>query len=269
MNKYLHVIRKALMNWLQICLLLANAIIAFFSVYTNKEMRNEKLNLYFLHPTNSSVLYILIFVVFLISIGLVHQNEEKEKSESVYGTLEPIQYGFWDKIKQSIGSENNLTHPCICMGSVTVCDTNTAFRLVNDRIYVQTENGKLKISAKVRDESGKIMGKIENNTFESFKQYSLRSCHDDTGWEVLDPYGRVALQVDLSDSCAHIAGIFYSEDGKIAVVYPNNGSPIMFGGSKDQIRENMNRLWIEYPNVITPLFNYRSDKQVCERMKPN
>jgi hypothetical protein len=130
----------------------------------------------------------------------------------------------------------------------------------NDKMYVQVENGKLKVSATVRDESGKIMGQIKDNVFEAIPPYAPQSRHDDNGWEVLDPYGRVALQVDLIGPCAHIAGIFYSENGNTAIIFPNNAPWIVSQGPNDQLKRNITQLLMDNPDLIKPIFDYRSDK---------
>ena len=73
-------------------------------------------------------------------------------------------------------------------------------------------------------------------------------------------------KVDLIGSCAHIAGIFYSEYGTTVLVFPNNDPWILLQGPKGQINQNITKLWAENPNIITPIFDYRSDKH-GERVK--
>ena len=152
------------------------------------------------------------------------------------------------------------------MAGSEMCNLRTAVQFHNDPISVRIENRKLMVSAKVRDETGKIMGEIINNSFISYPPYALKSCHDDTGWEVIDPYGRVAIQVDLIGSCAHVAGIFYSMDGNSVMIFPKEGAFIIAGGPSNQLRDNVSRLWESRPDIIPLLFDYSSDEYPSKRL---
>ncbi|VVB64324.1 Uncharacterised protein [uncultured archaeon] len=203
---------------------------------------------------------IIIIALSTLALGITIWDLQKQENEK-------LALSNTGEISSNL---KNVTYPCIYWGITRTENgpggVSPIVQIVNDKMYVQVENGKLKISAIVRDESGKIMGDIKDNVFEAIPPYAPRSRHDDTGWEVLDPYGRVALQVDLIGSCAHIAGIFYSEDGTVAFIFPNKAPWIILQGPKGQINQNITELWMENPNIITPIFDYRSDKH-GERVK--
>ena len=200
-------------------------------------------------------------VLIVLSFGLSYWNsqiQEKEKSA---------------RSNTGIISSNlkNITYPCCCVG--TVCSASgpggiaRTLRLGDDQIYVWIENGQLKVTAKVRDESGKIMGEIINGSFESFPPYSLKSNHDDNGWEVIDPYGRVALQVNLLGPCAQIAGIFYLASGNSVVIAQSNGTLSGIPLPNDQIKKEISQELTANPNLIPPIFVYPSNEHPGERVK--
>lgn len=202
------------------------------------------------------------------------QKQEKEQlAVSSHGTL------FTDS--------KNIVYPRVCLGSIChesgpegfyplvfgdgcmciIAEGSLDNNLSGDRIFVCAENGKLKLTATVRDETGKIMGDIINNRFESYPQYALKARHDDYGWEVIDPYGRVAFQVDLDRGCAYIKGIFYSMNGDMALVSANDRC-INFGPGlpSNEIKKNVDRYFERTPNLITPIFDYSSDEYPSKRI---
>lgn len=168
---------------------------------------------------NSTEIAIVFIGVIVTSLGLIlGRIETKQISNGliVFGILLVVVGGvlsIWDSYNQDkeklalsdtgeISSNlKNVTYPCIYWGITRTENgpggTSPIVQIDNDKMYVQVENGKLKVSAIVRDESGKIMGEIKDNVFEAIPPYAPRSRHDDNGWEVLDPYGRVALQSGL------------------------------------------------------------------------
>jgi len=242
---YLESLKERLMNY-DIAIFIIAAIVTFIGLISNL-VQNKNF---------SKFLIIIGAVLIIMSVVLYCQQYIGDKAKSNSGIIS--------------SESSNITYPCIYWGITRTENgpegVSPIIQIGNDKMYVLVENGKLKVSAIIRDESGKIMGEIRDNAFEAFPPYSPRSRHDDYGWEVLDPYGRVALQVDLTGSCAHIAGIFYSEDGNFGIIFPNNAPWITFSGPSNQIKENITHLLMEKPDLITPIFDYRSDKPFGERI---
>jgi hypothetical protein len=246
-GKYSKSLKKAAMDYSEIILMSIGPITTIIGlIYSLMENKKYAKKLIYLGVAIS-----LLSIPINVYISNQHDVEERAKSSS-------------GEISSRL---NNVTYPCICMANMTACNTQTAVQFYNDPISVRVEDGELMLSAKVRDETGKIMGQITNNSFESYPQYTLKSRHDDNGWEVIDPYGRVALQVDLIGSCAHVAGIFYSMDGKSVMIYPKEGAFIIASGPSNQLRENVTRIWERYPNIIPTLFDYSSDDYPSKRLK--
>ncbi|MGA9100268.1 MAG: hypothetical protein WB392_15200 [Methanotrichaceae archaeon] len=234
----------------------------------------------------NSVEIIVLFVGALftsigIILGYIEDKKTARKLAAVGIFFIFVSFGLtlWDSHQQDIinaaksnngeisSKLNNITYPCVQIGGLFSCYALGAVDFGNDIMSVRLENGKLIVSATVRDETGKIMGKITNNSFESYPPYALESRHDDNGWEVIDPYGRVALQVDLVGQYAHISGISYSMDGKSAMIAPFNG-PLIFlsRNSSDQLRDNVTQIWEHNANIIPPLFDYSSNDYPSKRL---
>jgi len=187
-----------------------------------------------------------------------------------FSVLDSIIKGEEESARSPSGiiSSNYAEMPCICLGNSCTEGYQNVATLGNDKIFVRVEKGQLKVSALVRDESGKIMGEIKDDAFESFSPYALKCNHDDTGWEVIDPYGRVALQVDMVKSCAHIAGIFYMENGKGALIASGNGSLLLISGNTSQMKSDIIKIWERNPDIIAPIFVYPSADNPGKRIHP-
>jgi hypothetical protein len=166
---------------------------------------------------------------------------------------------------------NSIIYPCIHLGNSTFVggpQGTIPVQINNDPIQIRIENGQLIVSAIVRDESGKVVAEIVNNTWQFFTPQALESNHDDNGVEVIDQYHRVALQIDMIGSCARIAGIFYADNGMVACVSSTNGSLGFIFGNNSQIRQTIAEVWERNPNIITPIFVYPSNLNPGKRVHP-
>jgi len=247
MRIYLKYLRKTIMNTIEIIILFIGSIFSIVGLFLGYIEDKQK----------ARKLAAIGIVLIVISFGLTLWDWNQQ--------------GIIDAAKSNSGEissrSNDILYPCICMASAKMCNVKNAVQLNNDPISVRIENGKLIVSAKVRDETGKIMGEIINNSFISYPPYALKNRHDDNGWEVIDPYGRVAIQVDLIGSCAQVAGIFYSMDGNGVMIFPKEGAFIIAGGPSNQLRDNVSRLWESRPDIIPPLFDYSSDEYPSKRLR--
>jgi hypothetical protein len=199
--------------------------------------------------------YVILAVCLIVLYYILYSQQEQEKAASSRsGTL--------------FRNSGYIFYPRISMGTISAQSGPDGFCPMNicgDCMKVWVEDDQLKLNVKLRDAEGNIMGEINNSDFEAIFPHALKSNHDDLGWEVIDPRGRVALQVDMIDKCVYIYGVFYSEQGNAAAIFSKKGfNPIM--GSKELVKKWVDQAWVEDPNLITPMFVYPSDMHRGERI---
>ena len=151
-----------------------------------------------------------------------------------------------------------IVYPCIVLGNGLLFASGGPARLTpiafgSDKIDVWTEEGKLKVSATVRDKDGKIIAIIKGNEWTVPPQAQIVDKNfDDNAFEVIDAYNRVVMQVSMVGECALLSGVFYKEDGSAAIV-ANGGVYIAPPGES-----------IPY-DILKPIFLYPSDRHLGER----
>jgi hypothetical protein len=125
---------------------------------------------------------------------------------------------------------------------------------INDLI-IEAENGKLKISTKIRDKNGQIITEIANNEWKLKKEILWDRNYNDTALEVKNTEGDVVLQVILKKDCIQFS----------AKMYDGQGNGIGLGSKLDERYGEIlgvleiRKLWCPLELHIDPIFEYPSD----------
>jgi len=156
-----------------------------------------------------------------------------------------------------ITGKERLEYPAIKIGASTLVWTGKegepTIRIGNDPTVIWLENGKLMISAMIRNEAGKITAKIDANQWTINPNLLFDRNFDDRAVEVVDAKGNVVLQAMMVEDGVSFAGVFYREDGwRIAI-----------GESAFELKPS----GVELETHFDPIFNYPSTNHPGERIK--
>lgn len=155
-----------------------------------------------------------------------------------------------------ITGKERLEYPAIKIGASTLVWTGKegepTIRIGNDPTVIWLENGKLKFSAMIRNEAGKITAKIDANQWTINPNLLFDRNFDDRAVEVVDAKGNVVLQAMMVKDGVSFAGVFYREDGwRIAI-----------GESAFELKPP----GVKLETRFDPIFNYPSINHPGERM---
>ena len=189
-------------------------------------------------------LFITIFMILIGSFAtnayILWQEEAMEKYSKFSGT---------------ISGTKDIEYPSIKLGTAKFVwkgpEGEPIIRIGNDSIKVWIEDGELKISTVIRDETGKIIAKLEANEWQVNPNLIFDRNFDTKAAEVINQKGEVVLQAEFDGESVLFAGIFYREDGwRVALGY-----------NVIEIRPPGESLQISFP----PIFKYPSEIHPGER----
>jgi hypothetical protein len=128
---------------------------------------------------------------------------------------------------------------------------------MSHNITLRTFNNKIFINATVRSFEGKIVAKIINNEWQTsmVPQHYDRN-YDDKGFEIIDSYGVIVLQVSMNNDQIKILGVNDRETNKDFIL---NDSLVLYSP-----QEGINR-YIQLGKYIKPLFKYPSKDNIGVR----
>jgi hypothetical protein len=149
----------------------------------------------------------------------------------------------------------SIVYPSIKLGTANFVwqgpEEEPMFKIGNDSIRVWIVNRELKISTVIRDESGKIIARIEANEWQVNPNLIFDRNFDETAVEVINEKGEVVLQAKYDGESVLFAGIFYREDG----------SRVALGYNVIEIRPPGEPLQTSF----SPIFKYPSSSHPGER----
>jgi|GEM_PF-2089057 len=202
------------MNWLGFILILLNAIIASLAVYFNKEFHEKKVRILRWWPSQCTLLVLLIFATFLVSLALFVQQEgtqeQKDLASSSQGILEPNSGWFFSTFQNK--------YPYIEIGDSGVVFNWTGssgipiFQILNTPLFISNNNGQIKLTANFRGKDGSI-AVLEDNEWLVNPSQMTRNYDKDT-LEVYDKNHDVVLQVRILKDRIQFQGKFYDENEK-------------------------------------------------------
>jgi hypothetical protein len=210
---------------------------------------------------------ILAIGFFVLSVGLILQQDQDKKAASMEGTLEPISIGTLDSILRMVGLEDTILFstkdnifPTIELGHsgtkfVWMGPEGTPmFVLPEDQyIILSKERGQVKLSAKIRGKDG-VVAEIVDNEWKVNPQNAFERNYNESALEIKDhptldnPQGEIILQIILLKDRIQFQGIFYNEHG---------GWSAFFGAPGLDFEPSRNR---SRPDTIKPIFMYPSIK---------
>jgi hypothetical protein len=249
----------ALMNWLALWLIIINALIAIYTVYINSGLKN-RLQMPIWQPAQSTVLYILIVIILIISMANLFQEENIKELEKRISAN-----------SGEITAKSIAFYPCLTFGGNTVIGKPDGLSIVDltnglsfgpqektkndfhqnesDKILVWVDNGKLKASAAIKDKEGRILARINGNEWSTAQKPLIYDRnYDDMALEVVDAYQHVILQIEMIGECARVSGVFYNGLGTVFI----NDNGVFINPS-----QNIS---------INPIFAYPSEMHFGERI---
>ena len=149
------------------------------------------------------------------------------------GTVEGAQFGFGNAISKSELESQSKDNVIIQVGSLHIATpkeylakgiifTQEIDLGTSSPVSLKASHGKLSVSAKIFDKSGRIVCEIEDNKWTINPNNYFTKNDDKTALEVIDQEGNVALSVELvNESLIQVYGIFPGEN-KITFALPNN-----------------------------------------------
>jgi hypothetical protein len=223
---------KMIMNLLSIIVMLIISLIAIFKDYFFKD--------------ETSVLVVIALILCSISVASFQINSllnrfKREKNAQYVGR---------------ITGKERLEYPAIKIGASTLVWTGKEgepiIRIGNDPTVIWLENGKLMISAMIRNEAGRVSAKIDANQWTINPNLLFDRNFDDRAVEVVDVKGNVVLQTMMVEEGVSFSGVFYREDGwRIAI--GENAFELKPPG-------------VELETHFDPIFNYPSINHLGERI---
>lgn len=199
---------------------------------------------------------IFLIIILLLSAAMINivitKQEEEEKKYSKYSGL------ISGELKNK-----SIIYPVINFGGAKFVLTGGSNALpfkhlgkpiIDDPIEVWIENNELKISAVVRDESGKIMSKLKANEWQVNPNNVLDRNFDKNAVEVINEKGEVILQADFNGKEVNFAGIFTRQDGWKVAVGPapsGEGGMFVFTPPNEDIKVSFNKIF-RYPSEQHP-----------------
>jgi hypothetical protein len=76
------------------------------------------------------------------------------------------------------------------------------------------DDGKIKVSTVVRDRSGELIARLEENEWSEKPANRFDRNYSDSALEIIDDWGDVVLQVRLVGNVVQLQGKFYSREGR-------------------------------------------------------
>jgi len=158
---------------------------------------------------------------------------------------------------------SEIKYPCVIAGSnfigigpngeVNLLKLIYLGSIFDPMLRLKMEDGYLKVSATVRDDDGRYLAGIVDNSWDTAVQpLILDKNFDKNAFEVVDSYKKVVLQVSLAGECANVSGVFYGPDGWATII------------TNDRITRTIpDKIY----NMIEPNFIYPSEKHLGERIK--
>lgn len=147
-----------------------------------------------------------------------------------------------------------------------------------DPLSINFDNDKMLISIKVIDLQGKLIAEIENNNWRPNRNFTGKFNYDDTGFEVMDNEGNIALSVDIiGNNQIHVQGIFPLKSEGIIILAGRAMStiPIKSKRAELDIYQNYHMEYDSYlsnaiENIsITQLFEYTGKNWLHKRKATN
>lgn len=197
------------------------------------------------------LIIILLLFTAMINVYITKQEEEKEKYSKSSGLIS-------GELKNK-----SIIYPVINLGGAKFVLTGGSNALpfkhlgkpiIDDPLEVWIENNELKISAVVRDKSGKIMAILEANEWQVNPNNVLDRNFDKNAVEVINEKGEVILQADFNGKEVNFAGIFTRQDGWKVAIGPapyGEGGMFEFRPPNENIETSFNKIF-RYPSEQHP-----------------
>ena len=201
------------------------------------------------------IILLFLVLIFLVNVDIVYQSYESEKMAKLSGKID-------GKL-----TNKNIVYPTVNFGGakfVLQGGSNVlpfSYKngpLIDDPLDVWIENGELKISTNIRDESRNIIATLDSNEWQVNRNNYFDRNYDKKAVEVINNKGEVVLQAEFTGEYVNFAGVFYREDGwKVAVGPAPDGDGGLF-----EIRPPNESLQYKFER----LFRYPSDEHFGERI---
>jgi hypothetical protein len=251
-------IRQVLMNWFAFIVILFNALIAIFSVYTNPQLKKQ-LRIFSWRPTQQTVFIILIIICLAASFMSIYYQENEQEREKMISSYE----GTLRVESTILFSTNERIYPILEIGTsgrgyfwngtkgdpmITLPD--------NQYITIYEDRGQLKLSTKLKGKDG-LIAEIVDNKWKINPKESWDRNYNKSALEIKDSEGNIVLQVKLLKDRIQFQGKFYDKNG-----YEN---AIVGVEGKDWVRtsepaDNQS----EFGYKIVPIFKYSSKDHLGE-----
>jgi len=151
----------------------------------------------------------------------------------------------------------SVQYPVVVLGTAKLVNQvpgGTIFLVGSDPISVWLEDGKLFVSAIIRNEKGDMIARIDANRFMVIKGYGYDYNFDSSALEIVDSHRNLVFQLEIKGEKAYLRGIFHDRKGQTFVL-GNNAIQILPPHSKLE-------------TSFTPMFQYPSYKHPGERISP-
>jgi len=135
-----------------------------------------------------------------------------------------------------------------------VCDPNGVFLTDGSipLVWLRRVNGKLMLSANIRNEKGELIAELKDNEWGLNKDLIFDRNYTDLAVEVRERSGRVVLQVANLGDVVYFAAILRCQNGREVGILNENGNAIFrFSGSQE--KQGMK---------IIPIFEYPSERHL-------
>ncbi len=172
----------------------------------------------------------LVILLFLNMINSISEEKEQDKLK-YYGVLIPQETTKFIKGEGQLSIWEfgfGLTHPGafieVTEGKpISAIFTNKRFKALDESLpSIEKVNGKIMVSATVRDVNGQIVAKLSKNEwFINHPEKAMDRNYTENMLEVIDHTGSVVFQVRLFKNRMQVNGIFYASDGTGVAVFPS------------------------------------------------
>lgn len=144
-------------------------------------------------------------------------------------------------------------------------------------LTIWTENGEMKLSAKIRDRNGDLIAEIVGNEWQTKKDKRWDRNYRRNALEVKDATGDVVLQVLMLPDCIQFAGKLYSSKGHGVAIGSSEiteeeamerfGDKSLAGTPLGIIHPSLNPPGLPLDLVIDPIFRYPSEDHLGELLE--
>lgn len=194
-------------------------------------------------------IFLLTFAVFVLSLILYNKNRKKEEYSLNYGELD--------------GNLNNkqVIRPQIAVGK-TIFDIESG-KSFTDLFHIKDfdlwiEDGKMFLTMKVKDTSGKLIALINKNEWLVNPNNFFDRNFDDRGIEILGESGTVIMHADYDGEKINLEGLFINENNWSIELNKNEDGLGTIGYWPPSKKISLN---------IEPIFKYPSGLHQGERIK--